>query len=190
MGDRVVYGVLGNHEHAVYGFSIPLIKEWNVLRRQDMKDVSTRLESAGVRLLSNRRVSIPYLGSEVVLAGVDDMFNKAADLEKALAGLDSLQAVVLLCHSPDMLGEASQRGVPLVLSGHTHGGQVRLPPFGVLTTGTKYPMQRPCGVLERGQTLMHVSPGLGLSFPPFRLFTRPEATLLELRSEQGSRPSS
>jgi predicted MPP superfamily phosphohydrolase len=186
-GGRRVFAILGNHEHAEYGLSIPLIQEWKVLRRPDTAAVSRRLEQAGLTMLRNRSVTLSWNGAPLALAGVDDLFNHAADLDKALAGLDGLPTV-LLCHSPDVLAESARRRIPLTLSGHTHGGQMRLPFLPPLTTGTRYRMERPCGVLRRGQATMHVSPGLGLSFPPLRLLVRPEATVLELRSRPPAPP--
>ena len=97
-----------------------------------------------------------------------------------------MSSVLMLCHSPDILEEASRRGVPLVLSGHTHGGQVRLGHWLTPTTGTQYSLPRPSGLIERAHTFMHVSPGLGTSVVPLRFFARPEVTVLELRAPDTS----
>ncbi len=180
---RTVYGILGNHEHCNYGFSIPVIQKWNIKERLDTDVVTRALEGAGILMLRNQRVGIPLRGATITLAGMDDIFNRAGDLDKTLSGLDMLNSTILLCHSPDVLPEAAARDVPLVLSGHTHGGQVRAPILGTFTTGTRFPMEHASGILRRGLTTMHVSPGLGLSFPPLRFLVRPEATVLEIRSD-------
>jgi hypothetical protein len=83
-------------------------------------------------------------------------------------------------------GEAAAYGVDLQLSGHTHGGQVRLPLIGALVTNCSIPTRLARGLSRLGSSYLHVSPGLGTSkYAPFRLFCRPEATLLELRPSAG-----
>ena len=179
---RRVFAVPGNHDHAVYGKSVPTKRKFKLKRRIDSGAVVRALEESGLTMLVNRSATFPCNGTQVTLVGIDDMFNDAADLDRALSGVDSMRSVVLLSHSPDILGEASALGIPLALSGHTHGGQVRLPPFGTPTTATRVPLERPSGPIRKGRTVMHISPGLGLSFPPIRFFARPEATVLELRA--------
>ncbi len=179
---RAVFAVPGNHEHAIYGPTWPLKRKFRLRRRIDSGAMVRSLEQCGLTVLVNSSVRVPHNGAQVTIVGIDDMFNEAADLDQALAGVDSVGSTVLLSHSPDILEEAAARGIPLALSGHTHGGQVRLPPFGTPTTATKTPMERPSGAISKGRTVMHVSPGLGLSFPPVRFFARPEITVLELRS--------
>lgn len=176
--ERAVYAVPGNHEYSYYGFRLPG-QRWNVKRKLDTGQVFQALEQAGLRLLVNRCVALERGGASFTLAGVGDVFHDAHDLGAALDGARG--PVVLLCHSPDPLDEAASRGVSLMLSGHTHGGQVRIPLLGAPMTGTRKPLRPPSGIHRLGQTVMHVSPGLGLTFLPLRLFARPEVTLLELR---------
>lgn len=182
--ERPVYGILGNHEHVLYGFNWPWNKTWKIKERLDTPGIARALQEAGVRLIINSTAEIPWNGGVLRLAGVDDLYNHAMDLDAALAGGAGMGSTVLLCHSPEVLDEAAARGIPLILSGHTHGGQVRFPPFGTPTTGTKKPIKPACGVIRKGGSVLHISPGLGLSFPPVRFFSRPELTLLELRREQ------
>ncbi|MCL0101463.1 metallophosphoesterase [Dehalococcoidia bacterium] len=179
--DRVIYGVPGNHERAVYGPGMPLKKKFNVRRRLATAEIVEPLRRAGLTMLVNTSIKIPYNGTYLTLVGIDDMFNGAADVAKAFDGIELTNSVVLLSHSPDILPDAVKRTVALVLSGHTHGGQVAFPPFGTPTTATKISLERPSGVIRRGATTMHISPGLGVSFPPVRFLARPELTLLELR---------
>ncbi len=91
---------------------------------------------------------------------------------------------VLLAHSPDPLPEAAAAGVSLLLAGHTHGGQMCLPGGHPPYCNLYRPELRPhlSGVTRRDETVLFVSRGLGLSAPLFRLFCRPEAALLTLRS--------
>ena len=190
---RNVYGVPGNHEHAEYQRRFPGKGQFKAKRALDTGHIFQALEDAGVTMLVNRGVTVEHGSARFTLAGIADMFNEADDLDAALGFAESDESdsedarrepvpVVLMSHSPDVLGNAARRGVSLVLSGHTHGGQVRFPLLGTPTTATFLPMERPSGVIVRGSTVMHVSPGLGTTFLPLRFFARPEVTLLELRS--------
>jgi predicted MPP superfamily phosphohydrolase len=85
-------------------------------------------------------------------------------------------------HSPDSSPEAAACGYDLIVAGHTHGGQVRLPVVGPLITNSIMPRRLASGLIRLGGAWMSLSPGLGTSkYAPFRFLCRPEATLLELR---------
>ena len=179
---REVFGVPGNHEHEHYASRSHPWGRWKTRSRLDTPRIVEALEGSGVTMLVNQRFALPYGQGKLTLVGLDDLFSKADDLEGTLQDVEAGASVVLLCHSPDVLAEATKRQIPLVLSGHTHGGQVRFPLLGTPSTATRVPLERPSGVIRRGRTVMHISPGLGTSFLPVRFFARPEATLLELRS--------
>lgn len=181
LAGRTVYAVPGNHEHYEYPWGIHRRANFTAKRLMDTAAIMSALESAGVCVLRNRCVQVGGGDASFTLAGVDDMFARRDDLPAALRDAPSGNALVLLCHSPDVLADAAARGIPLVLSGHTHGGQVRIPGLGAPFTATRYPLPRACGILQRDATLMHISPGLGTTTVPFRFRVRPEVTLLELR---------
>jgi predicted MPP superfamily phosphohydrolase len=85
-------------------------------------------------------------------------------------------------HSPDSAPESAACGYDLILAGHTHGGQVRLPVVGALVTNSDMPRELASGLIRMGPALMHLSPGLGTSkYAPFRFLCRPEVTLVQLR---------
>ena len=130
----------------------------------------------------NRSVTMPYGNGTLTLVGIDDLIAGAADLDAALQGESASDSVILLSHSPDILGKASEAGIPLVLSGHTHGGQVRFPLLGTPTTATEVPLERPSGEIRAANTVLYINPGLGTSLLPIRFFARPEVTVLELRT--------
>ncbi len=178
---RQVYAIPGNHEHVAYRSLWP--NDFTVSRRVDTPAVLRTLEQSGIHVLVNSRVDVPFQDTHVTLAGIDDMFNNADDLPGTLGGVESFGSLVLLSHSPDVLDHAKTRGVLLVLSGHTHGGQVRIPFYGALATATLTKLERACGIIVRGGATMHISPGLGTTGLPLRLFTRPEMTVLEVRAE-------
>jgi predicted MPP superfamily phosphohydrolase len=162
-----VYFVTGNHEY--YSGA----DEW-----------VAELERLGIRVLRNARVGLRDAeDGGLDLAGVDDwaaatiLPHHGHDLPKALAGRDEARALVLLAHQPKSVVEAAQRGVDLVLSGHTHGGQ--LFPFNYLVK-----LQQPfvAGLHRHEGTHIYVSRGTGYWGPPMRLAAPAEITRIELES--------
>ena len=138
----------------------------------DMAAMDAGLISAGVQPLVNTAVQVP--GADLWVAGVDDLTEGFPDLRAALAGVPDEPPVILLAHNPDIWLNARVAAADLVLSGHTHGGQVRLPGVGVAhTQGTHLSRQRPAGWFERDGTRMFVTRGLGESIP-LRFGVRPQ----------------
>jgi len=152
---RGVYFVTGNHEY------YSGVEEWYA-----------HLPSLGVRPLRNERVEV---APGLELAGIEDPTG-APDLAAALHGRDPEVALVLLAHQPRQFAEAAKRGVPLTLSGHTHGGQIW--PFSWLVA-----LAQPylAGLHRRGESQLYVSRGTGFWGPPMRVFAPAEITLLRLQ---------
>ena len=153
-------------------------------------DLASRLEAGGWIHLKNRRVMGEAAGLRLEVVGLDDPHIERHDLRVAV-GRDPGAFGVALVHSPDPAPELAALGYDLVVCGHTHGGQVRMPFVGALVTNSTIPTGLCMGLSRFGRTLVHVSPGLGTSkFAPFRFLCRPEATLLELTpARQGSNVS-
>jgi uncharacterized protein len=159
------YVVLGNHDLAISRdpFSRPV--------------QLGRLEHG--TMLLDASVIVDERGKRVELAGVDPR----TWLEKRSSNFGESDADlrILLCHFPRALETVPAGRWDLILAGHLHAGQIVLPyGFGKLLLahpGARYPE----GVFERNGTVLHVSPGLGTTFVPFRFFARPEATELVLR---------
>jgi predicted MPP superfamily phosphohydrolase len=162
-----VFFVTGNHEYF-----------------HDLDGWLEYLANAGVRVLRNERVSI---GTDDVcfdLAGVDDHEGErlapghGPDLGKALEGRAPQREVVLLAHQPRIIKEAARNDVGLVLSGHTHGGQIW--PFSYLVY-----LQQPYvkGLHEENGTRLYLSSGTGFWGPPMRLGTTAEMALITLRAQ-------
>jgi predicted MPP superfamily phosphohydrolase len=160
------YVVLGNHDLAVSRdpFSRPA--------------VLAKLEHG--TLLRDSSVEIELRGKRVELAGVDP--RSWIDHRRSGFGESDADFRILLCHFPDALRRVPEGRWNLILAGHLHAGQIVLPyGFGKLLLA--HPSARYAeGAYRRGSTVMHVSPGLGTTFVPFRYFARPEATELVLRS--------
>jgi uncharacterized protein len=151
-------------------------------RRNPWQELVAGLRARDWTVLSNQRARI----GELDLAGLDDAHigrDDASFLVPA-AGTPSLLRLGI-CHAPYLrsLDAFERNGYGLVLAGHTHGGQVRMPLAGALVTNCDLPRGQARGVSRHGSSWLHVSAGLGTSkFAPFRFACRPEASLLELVS--------
>jgi len=171
------YYVTGNHEWAVGG--VPRLKGI--------------LTECGVTVLSNQYVTLERNGDSLVLAGVDDP-NGYADQKtpEELYGEIQREAgdlcTILLAHRNDRFGQYAAAGYDLVISGHAHGGIVRLPfTDGLLGTDRKLFPTWTAGVYTLGDSTLFVSRGLGNNTVPihgFRLFNRPDLAVLELTGEE------
>ena len=156
--------VLGNHD-----------------RESGEAHVTHALRRAGIKVLHNDHVRIGKNGASLYVAGVADPWSYRADLDIALHGIPAGSCVILLAHVPDFLTEAAKRGVDLQLSGHNHGGQIKLPFFGPLLVSSRYGRRYAEGWHKMGNTLMYASRGLG-GKPPIRWGARPELVRFILRS--------
>jgi hypothetical protein len=148
-------------------------------------DLRARLAAGGWLDLTNSRRDVELDGVPLELLGLDDAHLRWHDLRVApRRSPDRLGLAVM--HSPDSAPEAAALGYDLIVAGHTHGGQVRLPLVGALVTNCSMPRRLASGAFRIGEAWLHTSPGLGTSkFAPFRFWCRPEATILELRRRPG-----
>ena len=114
------------------------------------------------------------------LAGLDDVLRRRSDLRRALSGVPSDELTILLVHEPDFADSVRGRSVDLQLSGHSHGGQIRLPLIGppyLPPLGKKYPQ----GLRQLDQLALYTNRGIGTIGVPARLNCPPEITLFTLR---------
>ena len=167
-----VYYVTGNHES-----------------RLDFDAIEPRLIAAGARVLRNEAEDIGRGGERIRLAGIDDpSFIRTGGTaeERAAAELEQLgdgggTFTVLLAHRPELVEVYAEYGAGLVLSGHAHGGQVRLPLLGGLyAPGQGLLPEYDSGLYSLGETQMVVSRGLGNSVAPLRVNNRPELVIVTL----------
>ncbi len=159
-----VFAVPGNHDYFHPG---PLVN-WEA-----------HLEALGVQVLINRGVRLTHGGGTFWLCGVDDLTEGTPRLEDALAGRSPGEPAILLSHHPDVFQEASEREVDLQLSGHTHGGQIRLLGWSPLHHSRFGYVQ---GTYERNGSRLYVGRGAGVTALPVRIGTRSEVALLRARS--------
>lgn len=159
------YAVLGNHDY----------------RAREQQVVRNAWAASGFEVLDNRNIRLSKKDDELFIAGVDDALHGVPNLPQALTGIPEGSAVILLAHEPDFADEAAQFPIHLQLSGHSHGGQVRLPFIGHLLT-PKLARKYVQGMYQVGNQSMYVytNRGLGTTILPVRLFCRPELTILTL----------
>jgi predicted MPP superfamily phosphohydrolase len=162
---RGVYGVLGNHDY------------WHGLA-----ETKAEFRAAGITELTNSGVWLTRRGERFRLAGVDDLWEGRPDLAAALGDASQADACLLVSHNPDFAETLRDARVGLVLSGHTHGGQVVVPGYGAPIVPSRYGQKYLKGLVEAPATKVYVSRGLGTVTPPMRYNSRPELTLITLRS--------
>lgn len=158
-----VWAVLGNHDHYT-----------------DAELTTRALTRARINVLNNANTRLTRGGATLQLAGVDDWSWGQSDFARALHGLDARRPTILLSHQPIVLDLLPAAGVSLILSGHTHGGQLRLPFVGApVRFINEFKYLR--GHYQRGATQLYVSRGTGTVGLPVRLGARPEIAVLRLR---------
>ncbi len=132
-------------------------------------------------MLRNRGVELRREAGAIYLAGVDDTWTRRHDVARALSARPPGMPAVLLAHDPVLFPEAAEHGVDLVLSGHTHGGQVAVPLFARKLNLARLITRFTNGVYQSGTTTLYVNRGLGTTGPPVRLAVAPEIAVLTLR---------
>lgn len=151
-----VFGILGNHD--------------------DDHDMAVALAANGIEMLKDARTRVVVRGESLDLVGIRFWTKRSADIATLLRGRTG--TVVLLAHDPRRLFEAAAHNISLVLSGHTHGGQVVLPLVGA-PAASKFPVV--AGIGRRGKTTMFVSRGIGTVYVPIRVNCPPEVAVLTLQ---------
>ena len=158
------FATMGNHEHW-YG-AIGYYREL--------------FEKKGIHLLQNEHRVIGTERGRFAVVGIDDLRWGDPDLEAALRGLTSKVPTLLLSHRPEIFPEAAERHIPLTLSGHYHGGQVKVSLFGEDYSLAHLRTPYPEGLYRSGSSHLYVSRGIGTTFTPVRLNAPPEVTLFQL----------
>ena len=159
-----IYAVFGNHD------TIRMLPE---------------IEAMGIRMLLNECETIVRGDQHIHLAGVDDAhYYRADNIEKAASGIPHGEFSILLSHTPEIYPQAAQAGFQVMLSGHTHGGQICLPGSVPFTLDSVLPRRMAAGPWKYGPMTGYTSVGVGSSIVPVRLNCLPEITLHHLRHAQ------
>lgn len=155
-----VVAVLGNHD--------------------DERHVAQALERQGITVLPDARTLVTARGARLDLVGIRYWTRRPQAIARLLSGATGVP--VLLAHDPRRLVAASALGIPLVLSGHTHGGQIVLPGLGAVAA-RKFPVVS--GLGRSGSSTLFVTRGIGTVYVPFRLNCPPEVAVLTLTAGRG-----
>lgn len=171
------YYVTGNHE----------------MRDEAYEELEAGLIEAGVTVLRGKSVTLEREGAKLRIAGVDDPTARTKDSDAfpavmtgMLVSLTDESYTVLLSHRPELFDIYQTFGMDLVLAGHTHGGQIRLPFIGGLYGSDTFFPEYDAGLFAREGTAMIVSRGLGNSLFPLRINNRPEVVVITLRMGEPS----
>lgn len=162
-----IFGIEGNHD--------------------DIEELAHAMKLHGIHLLENEGV---YLKENLYLAGVEDLWNRNPDIKKATEKASSKDFVLLLCHNPDVAMKQDMKKVDVMLSGHTHGGQITFfgffaPALALRGNITEYGQMFKSGWVKtpNGGTV-YVSNGTGQIETAPRIFARPQVIFLTLKSEK------
>ncbi|MFZ5649855.1 MAG: metallophosphoesterase [Bacillota bacterium] len=155
------YAVLGNHDY-----------------RAGSGHVAQCLETGGFRVLKNEYTVLRKETDSLYLIGLDDVLRGSPDPEKATRGIPGNSCKILLVHEPDCAG-LIKAPVDLQLSGHSHGGQIRLPLIGAPYT-TRLGKKHISGLYRAGKYTVYTNRGLGTTILPVRFLCRPEITIITL----------
>ena len=158
------FAVMGNHEHW-YG---------------ELADVIAVFATGGIAVLQNSHLVLETDRGPIALAGIDDLRFGRPDLERALKGLDISLPTILLSHRPEIFPRAAARNVALTLSGHYHGGQVKVSLLGFELSLAHLLSPYTEGLYRLGRSHLYVNRGLGTTVTPVRLNAPPEITLFHL----------
>lgn len=159
------YSVLGNHD------------TW-----YSVDGVRRGLEQNGIKVLENEVVQLNARGTSLWLVGLADLWTREQRIQETVAKVPEGQPMIALTHNPDIFPRLPQR-VPLLLAGHTHGGQVRFPLIGTVVESSRYGDRYVRGHVVENNHHLFVTTGIGTSIMPVRFGVTPEIVLLTLKSK-------
>lgn len=159
-----VWAVLGNHDH----YTDP--------------ELTTRaLQRQHIAVMNNAHTTVRRGPDALQLSGIDDWTWNAVNWPRAFSGLNPKTPTILLSHQPTVLDFDQTSKVSLIISGHTHGGQLKFPFLGAPARFATKDLKYAHGLFRRGDTQLYVSSGTGVIGLPLRFGVRPEIAVLRLR---------
>lgn len=173
-----IWATLGNHEHA-FDWRSRYVAPRSGISVERWRELYAEL---GIELLHNEGRPLGETGSRIWIVGIGDTYSGRNDVAAALAPVENGEFRLGITHSPDLLDDPHVGELDLVLAGHTHGGQVRIPLVGVLYAPVKRPRQRGAGMVEASGTRMYIGRGVGEAIP-IRLNCPREIPLITLTAE-------
>lgn len=165
------FSIYGNHDHGGYGTKL----------------YKTIMDTSGFRTLVNESVAVTRNGQSIYLAGIDDAMLGKPDIEASATNIPAGAYKILLSHAPDLADAASEFGFHLQLSGHSHGGQIKIPFFGALVKPPYAEKYHEGFYIIDGEAplTLYVNRGLGTTRLPFRFMSKPELTVFTLKNSSG-----
>jgi uncharacterized protein len=158
-----VFAVLGNHDYWSNG-----------------DDVRAAMEGRGVKFIINGNVQLRRNGEHLSILGIDEVYRGTPDVDAAFKGIGENEPCIGVSHHPDIMDELDGRRLDLLVCGHTHGGQIRLPFFGPIVIPSRHEGEFAEGFHRIRNVLLYVSRGIG-AVPPLRILCRPEVATFTLR---------
>jgi predicted MPP superfamily phosphohydrolase len=164
------FAVLGNHDYGEHDGGT-----------MDSSAAEKAIQRAGIQLLDNRGVWLEHKGARIRVGGVADYDEGQPDLGPTVTGTGPADFVLLLCHNPDYAEMLPAGAVDLMLSGHTHGGQVTFFGLWAPRLPSDYGQKYRTGMVRTATSTVVISNGIGTIFPPLRFFARPQIVEITLR---------
>lgn len=168
-----VFVISGNHDYH--------LPEYKSIKQRDKTEVLKQiLKKYNLELFENNNKQLTINNQQFYIIGIKEIWTGEADLEKAMQDVDQTKPIIMLCHNPDFIMKAMGK-VDIMLSGHTHAGQIRLPFIGPVPPlpdelGRKYDQ----GLFQFEQSQLFITPGIGEAGPRARLFNPPEISILNI----------
>lgn len=163
--NKKVYYVPGNHEY------------YSGLKRKLINELHKR----GILVLLNKNTRVSVDGETINLCGIDDFYTGYYDIKSSLANINKNYYTILLSHAPDVIIQDRNIDVDLILSGHTHGGQIRLPFIGaIVAPGQGLFPKYDKGLFDLNKTLLYIDSGVGTSHYPVRFLNRSQISLIRI----------
>jgi predicted MPP superfamily phosphohydrolase len=177
------FAVLGNHDY--YSYSMfnktvgRIVRRWRHGWRRDVAPIVGALKEVGFTVLQNEIHAVPE--HDLFVVGIDWPGIEEEHLQELMVEAPDGHFVLCLFHLPKNLEYISNAGVDLAVGGHTHGGQVRIPGFGAIITDSELPRHEAAGIVRRGNTVFHISRGLGADpRTNIRFFCPPAVTVINV----------
>lgn len=167
------FAVRGNHDNRSYHDHGNGTQDFRLLSR-------SALAEAKIPDLNNTGIWLERRGARLRICGVGDLWTDRQDVKSALGDAGDEDAVLLLSHNPDFVETIRDRRVGLVLSGHTHGGQIIVPGYGAPIVPSRYGQKYLYGLVQGPSCQVFVTRGVGTISPPVRFLCRPEVVLITL----------
>jgi uncharacterized protein len=159
-----IYGVLGNHDY------------W-----EDPNLTKEKMMESGIAIANNQAFWVEKGKERIKIGGVGDYLEDVQDINPTIGDVQKNDFVILLSHNPDYAARLNTDKIDLILSGHTHGGQVTLVGWWAPLVPSKYGQKYRTGLVDLGKFILIVSNGIGVITPPVRFFARPQIVTVILK---------